>query len=226
MQPTIIKRSCPKIDLSILRRSLHIKPDTGLPNELEVLLQEAQAIAAPKALYKVTYIESRSDHGVVLDGIPFNSSLLKENLDSVYRVFPYVATAGLELFEWANSHTDLLEKFWADSIQEQYLHFIRREMHAELLEQFQVNRISSMNPGSLADFPLSEQPSLFKLLGDPAKEIGVSLTDSFLMVPIKSVSGIFFASEVDFTSCMLCPRQKCQGRQSPFDPELFAKRFP
>ena len=52
--------------------------------------------------------------------------------------------------------------------------------------------------------------------------MGVRLTDSFLMVPNKSVSGIFFPAEVTFTSCQLCQRGVCPGRRAPFDPKLHA----
>jgi len=38
-----------------------------------------------------------------------------------------------------------------------------------------------MNPGSLEDWPLTEQRVLFALLGDPQAAIGVRLTDSLLM---------------------------------------------
>ena len=52
------------------------------------------------------------------------------------------------------------------------------------------------------------------------------LTDTFLMVPIKSVSGIFFPTEVSFESCQLCPRENCIGRRAPYDPALVKKYRP
>ena len=36
--------------------------------------------------------------------------------------------------------------------------------------------------------------------------IGVTLTDTFLMLPNKTVSGIFYPTEVDFVTCQLCHR--------------------
>ena len=58
-----------------------------------------------------------------------------------------------------------------------------------------------------------------------AKEIGVELTDSFLMLPVKSVSGLMFESEEHYTNCTLCPRAKCPGRRSPFDPQLYRQKY-
>ena len=58
---------------------------------------------------------------------------------------------------------------------------------------------------------------------DVEKLIGVRLTDSFLMVPMKSISGILFPTEVRFESCQLCPRKDCPGRRAPYDQALWSK---
>ena len=55
--------------------------------------------------------------------------------------------------------------------------------------------------------------------------IGVKLTESYLMEPNKSVSGIRFPTEERFESCMLCPRQDCPGRRSAYDPELYDQKY-
>jgi len=43
------------------------------------------------------------------------------------------------------------------------------------------------------------------------------------MVPLKSVSGIYFPTEIKFESCQLCPREVCRGRVAPYDPDLVKK---
>ncbi len=82
-----------------------------------------------------------------------------------------------------------------------------------------------MNPGSLDDWPLAEQRQLFSVFGDVKKLIGVELTDSFLMVPIKSVSGVVFPTEHRFESCQLCQREGCPNRRAKYDPRLWKKRY-
>jgi hypothetical protein len=76
-----------------------------------------------------------------------------------------------------------------------------------------------MSPGSLEDWPITEQPKLFSLFGDTEKSIGVKLTASLLMIPRKSISGILFPSEEGFVSCRLCPRENCPSRKAEFDEE-------
>jgi hypothetical protein len=81
-----------------------------------------------------------------------------------------------------------------------------------------------MSPGSLADWPITQQEELFSIFGNVEDLIGVKLTESFLMVPLKSVSGIYFPTEIEFVSCQLCPREVCSGRRAPYDPDL-AKKY-
>jgi len=81
-----------------------------------------------------------------------------------------------------------------------------------------------MNPGSLESWPITQQKELFSLFGNVEELIGVKLTDSCVMFPLKSVSGIYFPTEINFESCQLCPREKCIGRRTPYDPEL-AKKY-
>jgi hypothetical protein len=82
-----------------------------------------------------------------------------------------------------------------------------------------------MNPGSLEDWPITAQPKLFQLLGDPKKSIGVELLDSMLMLPNQTVSGIRFVSEEGFSNCELCPREHCSHRTIPYNPELLTKKY-
>ena len=57
------------------------------------------------------------------------------------------------------------------------------------------------------------------------ERLGVRLTDSLLMIPSKSVSGIRFPTEQTFASCQLCPRAGCPSRQAPYDATLYDKKY-
>ena len=47
------------------------------------------------------------------------------------------------------------------------------------------------------------------------------LTDSFLMVPNKTTSGILFPTETDFRSCEVCHRENCPSRHAAFNQALW-----
>jgi len=82
-----------------------------------------------------------------------------------------------------------------------------------------------MAPGSgSADiWPITQQKELFSIFGDVESQIGVRLTDTYLMIPIKSVSGVIFQTETTFETCQLCPREACIGRSAEYKPDLVRK---
>src|SRR4030042_6507749 len=214
-----------QIDTGQLYKNLRIKEGSELVARLSLLMEKAQAIGRPKAFYKVAFIESRGDDQIIIDGVMLTSRVLRVNLEKAPRVFPFVATCGIELEEWAVSIDDMLERYWADVIKEMALRAALKHLNEHLVDHFQPGKISRMNPGSLPDWPLPEQQQLFALLGGGPASIGVKLTDSFLMVPITSVSGIWFPTEEAFESCRLCAREKCPGRRAPYDPNLFDQKY-
>jgi hypothetical protein len=214
-----------QIDVGDLMNKLRVKEESGRADGLRRLVETAQAIGKPKALYKVAYVESKDTNTVVVDGITFTSRVLRVNLESAHRVFPFVATCGMELEDWARSIDDLLQRYWAETINEMALRSVRQALDEHLVQRYQPGQVSTMNPGSLGDWPLREQGVLFALLGDPHQSIGVRLTESFLMIPIKSVSGILFPTEESFANCQLCPREMCPSRRAPYDPDLYEKKY-
>jgi len=214
-----------RTDTEQLYRSLRIKEGSEFVARLNLLVDQAQAIGRPKAHYEVVFIESRGDDHVMIDGVMLTSRVLKVNLEKVHRVFPFVATSGTELEEWSKTFDDLLEKYWVDAIKEFALRVALEHLTDHLIHRFQPGKIARMNPGSLPDWPLPEQRPLFALLGKGPEAIGVKLSDSYLMMPIKSVSGIWFPTEESFESCQLCPREKCPGRRAPYDADLYDRKY-
>ena len=210
---------------STLMRKLHVKEGSSAVKKLERLVQEAQPIARPKAVYREVYVESRGKDYVTFDGIKFSSRVLRVNLEQAHRVFIYVATGGQELDEWSHGIDDMLEGYWADAIAEMALRSATQTLKRYLIEHYRLGNTSSMSPGSLEDWPIQQQRVLFAALGDPEADIGVRLSDSLLMIPTKSLSGLRFPIEENFESCQLCPRDRCPGRRAKYDAELYAKKY-
>ena len=190
----------------------------SLAGMVEDLYYVVRDLANAKALFKVSFIGERSQKTVEIDGIEFKSGLLAANLANTERVFPYVVTAGREL-ESIEKDDDVMRMYIADALKELVLENALGCFERSLIERFALGTMSHMNPGSLTDWPVSQQKALFGLFGDVEKLVGVRLTQSYLMDPIKSVSGIYFPTEILFESCMLCTRPRCPKRRSPYDPE-------
>ena len=214
-----------EMDAEDLSKRLRINAKDEYAADVRALAREAQAVAKPKALYKISFIESRGDDYVVVDGVTLTSRVLRVNLEKAHRVFPFLVTCGAELEEWSNSIDDVLKRYWCDAIKQMALRSARKALDEHLVERYELGMTSVMNPGSLADWPLQEQRKLFALMGDTQAKIGVRLTDSFLMIPTKSVSGMRFPTEVRFENCQLCPREKCPGRRAAYDKDLYEKKY-
>lgn len=212
-------------DLDGLRKKLRVRDGGGWSERFAHLVQEAEAIARPRALYGLAYVEARSERGVVVDGVTLDSRVLRVNLENTHRVFPYLVTCGTELHDWAATQDDVLQRYYADEIAEAALRQAMAALWTHLHEAYRLGRTSAMSPGSLPDWPIQAQRPLFALFGDGAERLGVRLTDSLLMIPSKSVSGIRFPSEHTFASCQLCPRAGCPSRQTPYDPALYDRRY-
>ena len=137
----------------------------------------------------------------------------------------FVATCGRELEDWSQSVEGTLLRYSADVIKEMALEAAVRALGDDLVDTYRPGATAMMNPGSLDDWPVTEQENLFALFGDVAGMIGVQLTESFVMYPVKSVSGIWFATEAGFESCQLCPRPNCPRRRAPYDKTLYDRKY-
>src|SRR4030042_2092379 len=209
-----------QISLSLDIEEVKDKLQAGDWVQIQTLLEVAKPLISAKAVYKVCYIEEKLENTVIIDGIPLRSRILTKNLEKVGRVFPYVITIGTRLEQKADASTDLLEKYYLDKIGNIALSEVRNYLEENLCSRFALDGLSYMSPGSLKDWPLEEQRPLFSILKGAEVSIGVRLTESLLMIPRKSVSGIYFPTEVTFYSCQLCPRQQCEGRKARFDENL------
>jgi len=184
---------------------------------LAELIEQALSLAEARAVFTAAYIEKKGDHQVVIEGLCFKSRVLRRNLEDVGRVFPAVVTLGSRLEETARQSKDMLTQYYLDQIGNLILAEARSQLIRRLCRQFAVDTLSWMSPGSLEDWPIEAQRPLFALLGEAPAAIGVQLTESLLMLPAKSVSGIFFPSASTFFSCRLCPRERCEGRKARYD---------
>ena len=191
---------------------------------VQELVDMARPIARPKAIYEVCYVDNKGEDSVDIGGVRFTSHVLRVNLDKVERVFPYVITCGRELDEVNIPSSEIMKSFLLDQVKETVLTLARKYFEDYLKEKYALGRMSRMVPGSLQDWPVTQQAGLFSIFGNVEDLIGVRLTDKCLMLPIKSVSGIYFPTEIRFESCQLCPRESCIGRRAPYDPGL-AKKY-
>ena len=193
-----------------------------LEPQIESLLAHARRTARPKAVYLRTVVEEIGTDSVLVSGHEFRSSVLPRLFQRGDVVFPYVATCGVELEQIDLSSYDMLAGWWMSCIQTEALHAAMHALEREVQQQYGEAKLSSVNPGSgdVDVWPIEQQSVLFSLFGETTGSIGVELTESYLMRPAKSLSGILCASEHSYCNCNSCTRRNCPDRRAPFTPHI------
>jgi len=212
-----------ELDPASILETVHIAPDSSDAATVRELIGKAQQAARPKALYQESFIQAKGAETVTIEDATFTSRMLRENLDGVERVFPFVATCGHELDTVPLTPGDFLMEFWWDAIKAVLLSCAIKHLKGHLKKRYALEQTSSMSPGSgdVTVWPIEQQRELFSLLGDVKALVGVELTDSCLMKPNKTVSGIVYPAEVDFRTCQVCRRENCPSRSAAFDAALW-----
>jgi len=208
-----------RFDIDCVRRGLRISEEKLPPDNLRELVQAAESLIRPRAIFQIAYVEERGPLSATLDGVTFTSKVLAAKLEGVEKAFPFLITIGSELEDAGKASGDLLRQFYLESLGDEALRQAREYLGSHLVKNYGLAGISSLSPGSLKDWPITEQAPLFSLFPEGGG-IGVRLTGSMLMIPRKSISGIFFPTEETFFSCQLCPRENCPGRKADYDKSL------
>lgn len=212
-----------QLEPAVIMKSLRLRiPKPRIANKVEELVRVIKPLARPKAIYKASYIDNKATDSLDIDGVRFNSRILRDNLDSVNRVFPYIVTCGREVEDY-DAGKDMVGGLCLEAIKLFLVGAAANFLLDRITKKYVPGQLSHMNPGSLNDWPLTQQQPLFSLFGSAEAEIGVRLSEGNIIHPLKSISGIYFPTEVKFESCQLCPRRKCIGRRAAYSPELAGK---
>jgi hypothetical protein len=217
-----------RVNRKDLFKRLHLEEDSEFAGDLNTLATQADAIARPKAMVGEVRIDAIEKDGIRVGGVRFTSHVMPRNLRDVDRIYPYICTCGIELDAIPIGPGDDFGQFGLDIIKEMALRHAIAALNERIRLDFGLEKKANMNPGS-GDrllWPIEEQRPLFRLLGDVTAAIGVRLTDSFLMMPNKSVSGFFFKTDKTYHNCQLCKRADCPNRQAPFDQTLWDSSMP
>jgi hypothetical protein len=184
------------------------------------VIERAHALAHPRAVYEVHETALDDDGAVVLAGGRFTGKIIARVLKGSDLATAYALTLGPELDAEASAlaaNGDVLSSILLDTagslvVAKASIALIGRIFDAEAAPRgWSVT--PPFGPGQCR-WDLAEQRVLFDLIA-PSR-IGIALTDTFLMIPKKSVSGVLGIGMPDeiftTTPCRLCDRKDCPGR--------------
>ncbi|MEW6489923.1 MAG: vitamin B12 dependent-methionine synthase activation domain-containing protein [Thermodesulfobacteriota bacterium] len=223
MNPTLLEPLPLELDPASAVKRLRLGRTRDPEARVRVLIRRVLELAKPRGLYAVHPVGERGEDWVAVGAARLHSVVLARHTRGAEQVFPYLVTLGPRVEEEVSRTADLLEQYCLHEVANLALARARDALRARVGEAFGLPKLYSLAPGSLPDWPITEQRALFGLLGDVEGRLGVRLTESFLMIPRKSLSGLIFPSDRPFVSCRLCGSRDCPGRQAAYDPQAAAE---
>jgi len=184
------------------------------------LVNQGIEIARPVVFYKKTSIHRDEEGAIHIDSIPLEGVLPSQQLDESSEAALFIASCGQELHSWKESLNDYFDISVAGIVAERALQSAMKALFKTMKAECSKKHLSIMTPGSVPEWPLSEQEKIFYFLGDAAREKGISLSSSCMMVPMKTVSGILFSGDEKFETCSLCSFKDCSLRHNGFYKDL------
>lgn len=199
-------------------------PDETVCNMVNEVLQELFRVIQPRSLYQ-TFVCKVENDGIQICSeitnvsVSFHSKGLAENLAQCEKVVLMAATLGLEAdkmmqrYEIMNiAKAAVLQACGAASI-EAYCNLLQEDIRKQALQDGYYLR-PRFSPG-YGDWSLEAQKDIFDML-QCTKRLGLTLTDSLLMFPTKSVTALIGMTKnkqgCHVAKCSTCENIGCEFR--------------
>jgi hypothetical protein len=203
----------------------NLKLVTQKQQEVKLVIEKGLKMIRPKAVYTFAKVKENKETEICLDvGGFIHSQILTDLLKPGQTIALYVVTIGGDLEQEASrvGKTSILNA-WVLEQAGDYALGKASAYIKDRVEETLGGKVSSFSPGTGTGrlFGIEQQKAIFEIL-NPPKNIGVNLSPSFLMVPRKSVSGIYAVTRQEYVACQYCPRERCMNRRKPFSGEYFS----
>lgn len=193
-------------------------PDEMVIEEVNALLNRIIPFLRPRFFFFITYgvLDIEQETLTVQDTVFAIGKTIARQLRGSESYAFFAATAGIEFEEFQHilqQENDMVKVYLADSlgsiIAEKAADYMEKEL-AEYIKEKGWKHTNRYSPG-YCGWHVSEQQKLFSLF-PVASPCGIQLTDSSLMIPIKSVSGVIGVGssvrKLEYT-CGLCTYENC-----------------
>lgn len=224
MKLSMVQNDPVDFDASDVLKSIGMPPQHRFADTICDLLEKTKNIAHPKMLYLECPVEKRTPSAITIGGVTFHSKLLVAKLHGCETVYPYIATCGTELAEYAARLHDISDSFAFDAIMDFYRKIAEKQLWDAIHELLPEGKMTGhLYPGSLPGWEIVELKELFSLFGKEAEAIGVLLNEGYMMSPLKSVAGVAYGAAEEVSDCACCRREFCSRREEPFDKKAYLR---
>lgn len=187
---------------------------------IENAFSDLEKASGPKSICRVFAVKQTEDGIVKVENMEIASRSLFRNLKGCTKVVLFGATlgSGVDQLLRRTSLTDMsravIQQACAAALLEEYCDERQLEIGRDLEKEGLYLR-PRFSPG-YGDFDIHYQEPVMRML-DCAKTIGLSMTDSYMMTPTKSVTAVIGASPVrercPIEGCEACTKTDCEYRR-------------
>ena len=196
------------------------EPDEAAKNLAVICWKELEQAATPRSFYREYPLEFTGDTGIVTPVFETQSANLRKNLKDCEKLLVFAATLGAGVDHLIQRYTKIqmskavILQAAAAAMLEDYCD----EVNEQIRRDYEIRGLylrPRFSPG-YGDFSLSCQSAVLDAL-DAGKHLGIKLTDSFLMMPSKSVTAVIGVSQkphrCDVKGCEACGKTDCLYRR-------------
>lgn len=181
---------------------------------------EVEKVSGPKSICRVFAVEQSADEIIKIEKMEITSRSLSRNLKGCTKAVLFGATlgSGVDRLIRRTSLTDMsravIQQACAAAFLEEYCDEKQLEIGRKMEKEGLYLR-PRFSPG-YGDFDIHYQEPIMRML-DCAKNIGLTITDSYMMTPTKSVTAVIGASPVKercpVAGCEACSKTDCEYRR-------------
>lgn len=185
-------------------------------------LKELEEISNVRFIYRifeVSFLENKKENGLRLEALEIHSKNLKKNLQDCPKAILFCITLGTEVDRLIRRYsiTDMSRAVVMQACAAAFL-----EAACDLAQEYMKKELEPgwyfrprFSPG-YGDFSIFHQRDILQMLEVP-KKIGVTMTDSYMMTPTKSVTAVIGMSHVKqichVAGCEQCVKKDCIYRR-------------
>ena len=192
-------------------------PDEGILLLIDKIYAEIDTICKPQYIYEVYNATACDNVSIKINDKTFiTGKIITHYLYGMEKCCVFATTAGKEYETYKKQYREkgeILEEFIADAIGSIIAEACVNSIARELTAMSDNDCTYPYSPG-YCNWKLTEQRLLFSLL--PDTPCGIALTESCLMIPIKSTSGIIGIGrniKRKAYSCNICEMKNCYKRK-------------
>ena len=183
--------------------------------------RELERLADKKSIYRIFELSLKDENELKIGNVEIYSRNLRTNLKDCKQVVLFAATLGTEVdrlirkAQVVDMSKAVIMQACAATFLEEYCDELQEKIAKQMQKQGKYVR-PRFSPG-YGDFSIQHQRDVLAML-EASKRIGVTMTDSYMLTPTKSVTAVIGIGDAEMNcnlnSCEECDKTDCTYRRS------------